>query len=476
MICDHDTIAAPATAAGGALAVVRVSGGEALTVCDRIFRGRTPLAEAEGYTVHYGHIMADGRTLDDVLVTVFRAPRSYTGEDAAEISCHGSQYIVSEILRLLIAAGARMAQPGEFTIRAYLAGKLDLSQAEAVADIIASSSRASHALAANQMRGGYSEAFDTLREKLLHLTSLLELELDFSEEEVEFADRTQLRDTMQRIKERIDALRSSFSLGNAIKEGVAVAIVGAPNVGKSTLLNRLLNEERAMVSDIAGTTRDVIEERANIDGIVFRFLDTAGIRSTNDTLEQMGIARTMSSIERAQIIIRLIDASQPDVSASDESSASGQTVRKSAPAVPSANSAAGTQHPEFPLRPDQTLLTVYNKIDKTPRFALPEGAVGISARNGNGIDDLRRALRNAIDTEALYHGDTVISNSRHYEALTSASEALSLALDGLRNNLPTDLLSEEIRQVIRHLSGVTGQDIVPEDVLKTIFSKFCIGK
>ena len=313
MICDHDTIAAPATAAGGALAVIRVSGGDALTICDRIFRGSAPLADAEGYTVHYGHIIADGRTLDDVLVTVFRAPRSYTGEDAAEISCHGSQYIVSETLRLLTAAGARMAQPGEFTIRAYLAGKLDLSQAEAVADIIASSSRASHALAANQMRGGYSAAFDTLREKLLHLTSQLELELDFSEEEVEFADRTQLRDTMRQIKERIDALRSSFSLGNAIKEGVAVAIVGAPNVGKSTLLNRLLNEERAMVSDIAGTTRDVIEERANIDGIVFRFLDTAGIRSTNDTLEQMGIARTMSSIERAQIIIRLIDASQPAV-------------------------------------------------------------------------------------------------------------------------------------------------------------------
>ena len=393
-----------------------------------------------------------------MLVTVFRAPRSYTGEDAAEISCHGSQYIVSETLRLLTAAGARMAQPGEFTIRAYLAGKLDLSQAEAVADIIASSSRASHALAANQMRGGYSAAFDTLREKLLHLTSQLELELDFSEEEVEFADRTQLRDTMRQIKERIDALRSSFSLGNAIKEGVAVAIVGAPNVGKSTLLNRLLNEERAMVSDIAGTTRDVIEERAN------------------DPLEQMGIARTMSSIERAQIIIRLIDASQPAVSVSGGNLSSGQTGRKSAPAVPSADSAADTQSPDFPLRPDQTLLTVYNKIDKTPRFALPEGAVGISARNGDGIDDLRRTLRDAVDTEALYHGGTVISNSRHYEALTSASEALSAALDGLRDNLPTDLLSEEIRQVIRHLSGVTGQDIVPEEVLKTIFSKFCIGK
>ena len=476
MNTDHDTIVAPATAAGGAIAVIRISGGEAFAVCDRIFRGRRPLAEADGYTVHYGTIAEGDRVIDDVLAAVFRAPHSYTGENSVEISCHGSSYIVSEILRLLTAAGGRMAQPGEFTIRAYLAGKLDLSQAEAVADMIASSSRAAHALASTQMRGGYSEELESLREKLLNLTSLLELELDFSEEEVEFADRTQLRDTMRQIKERIDALRSSFSLGNAIKEGVAVAIVGAPNVGKSTLLNRLLNEERAMVSYIAGTTRDVIEERANIDGVVFRFLDTAGIRSTNDTLEQMGIARTMSSIERAQIIIRLIDASQSAVPVSGGNLSSGQTGRKSVPAVPSADSAADTQSPDFPLRPDQTLLTVYNKIDKTPRFALPEGAVGISARNGDGIDDLRRTLRDAVDTEALYHGGTVISNSRHYEALTSASEALSAALDGLRDNLPTDLLSEEIRQVIRHLSGVTGQDIVPEEVLKTIFSKFCIGK
>ena len=270
MICDHDTIAAPATAAGGALAVIRVSGGNALTICDRIFRGSAPLADAGGYTVHYGHIMADGRTLDDVLVTVFRAPHSYTGEDAVEISCHGSRYIVRELLALLVRRGARMATPGEFTSRAFLGGKLDLSQAEAVADLIASGSRAAHTLATDQMRGGYSAELETLRGELLRLASLLELELDFGEEEVEFADRTQLRDTMRQIKERIDALRSSFSLGNAIKEGVAVAIVGAPNVGKSTLLNRLLNEERAMVSDIAGTTRDVIEERANIDGIVFR--------------------------------------------------------------------------------------------------------------------------------------------------------------------------------------------------------------
>ena len=242
--------------------------------------------------------MDDGRVLDDVLVTVFRAPRSYTGEDAAEISCHGSQYIVSEILRLLTASGARMAGPGEFTIRAYLAGKLDLSQAEAVADIIASSSRAAHALAANQMRGGYSDALEGLCEKLLELTALLELELDFSEEEVEFADRAQLREAMQRIGAHIDALRNSFTLGNAIKEGVAVAITGAPNVGKSTLLNRLLNEERVLVSDIAGTTRDVIEERINIDGVVFRFLDTAGIRATDDRLERMGIARCRASSGR----------------------------------------------------------------------------------------------------------------------------------------------------------------------------------
>ena len=401
MIRDHDTIAAPATAAGGALAVIRISGEEALRICDRIFRGRKPLAAAAGYTVHYGEIVDEGRVLDDVLVTVFRAPRSYTGEDGAEISCHGSQYIVSEILRLLTASGARMAGPGEFTIRAYLAGKLDLSQAEAVADIIASSSRAAHALAANQMRGGYSDALEGLCEKLLELTALLELELDFSEEEVEFADRAQLREAMQRIAAHIDALRNSFTLGNAIKEGVAVAITGAPNVGKSTLLNRLLNEERVLVSDIAGTTRDVIEERINIDGVVFRFLDTAGIRATDDRLEQMGIQRTMSSIERAQIVIYMTDAAR---------------LAAGAPVAP-----------EFPLRADQKLLVLVNKTDTAPDSPLPEGTIGISARNGDGIDRLRRILRSFVDTEALYHGDAIVSNNRHYEALTAAGDALRRA-------------------------------------------------
>lgn len=451
MIPDHDTIVAPATAAGGAIAVVRVSGREAFTLCDRLFRGRKPLAGAEGYTVHYGEIMDGDRIVDDVLATVFRAPHSYTGEDSVEISCHGSSYIVSEILRLLTAAGGRMAQPGEFTIRAYLAGKLDLSQAEAVADTIAASSRAAHALASTQMRGGYSDELERLRDKLLNLTSLLELELDFSEEEVEFADRTALRETMQRIGAEIDRLRNSFSLGNAIKEGVAVAIAGAPNVGKSTLLNRLLNEERAMVSEIAGTTRDVIEERANIGGILFRFLDTAGIRSTDDRLERMGIERTMESIRRAQIVIHMIDA----------------------PTL------AGTlPEPDFTLRPDQKILTVANKIDKaSASLNLPENIIAISAKQGTGIDQLCDALRRTVDTEALYHGDPVVSNSRHYEALTTAREALDRALDGLGNDLPADLLSEEIRQVIHHLGSITARgSIAPDEVLQNIFSKFCIGK
>lgn len=451
MNTDHDTIVAPATAAGGAIAVIRISGGEAFAVCDRIFRGRRLLAEADGYTVHYGTIAEGDRVIDDVLAAVFRAPHSYTGENSVEISCHGSSYIVSEILRLLIAAGGRMAQPGEFTIRAYLAGKLDLSQAEAVADMIASSSRAAHALASTQMRGGYSEELESLREKLLNLTSLLELELDFSEEDVEFADRTALRATMQRIAAEIDRLRSSFALGNAIREGVAVAIAGAPNVGKSTLLNRLLNEERAMVSEIAGTTRDVIEECANIGGVLFRFLDTAGIRPTDDRLEQMGIQRTMSSIERAQIVIYMTDAAR---------------LAAGAPVAP-----------EFPLRADQKLLVLVNKTDTAPDCPLPEGTIGISARNGDGIESLRRILRSFVDTEALYHGDAIVSNNRHYEALTAAGDALRRALDGLNNSLQTDLLSEEIRQVIHHVGSVTGRNsLASEEVLKHIFSKHCVGK
>lgn len=458
MLSDHDTIVAPATAPGGAIAVIRVSGAKALTLCDRIFRGRTPLAEAAPYTVHYGTIVdapaaeaESPRIVDDVLATVFRAPHSYTGEDSVEISCHGSSYIVAEILRLLTAAGGRMATPGEFTMRAYLAGKLDLAQAEAVGDLIAASSRAAHALATNQMRGGYSSALETLRDRLLHLTALLELELDFSEEDVEFADRRALRHTMEEIGTEIGRLCSSFAWGNAIKEGVPVAITGAPNVGKSTLLNRLLGEERALVSEIAGTTRDVIEERINIDGVLFRFLDTAGIRATDDRLEQMGIERTMESIRRARIIIRMIDAG--DIA--------GGRIEDSMPGV----------------RKDQTLLTVINKLDLHPDTTLPTGAIGLSAKRGEGIDALRRALRKAVPTDELYHGDAVVSNSRHHAALAEARTSLTQALDALDAGLPTDLLSEEVREVIRHLGEITGRgSITPDEILKNIFSNFCIGK
>ncbi len=448
---DHDIIVAPATAAGGAIAVIRLSGPEVCALCDRFFKGRKPLAQAKGYTLHYGRIMDGDRAVDDVLVSVFRAPHSYTGEDSAEISCHGSSYIVSEILRLAQAAGARMAEPGEFTVRAYLAGKIDLAQAEAVADLIASSSQAAHALASQQMRGGYSASLETLRERLVALASLLELELDFSEEDVEFADRQALRETLEQIGRSIDGLRRSFALGNAIKEGVAVAIAGAPNVGKSTLLNRLLNDERALVSDIAGTTRDVIEEQTNIDGVVFRFLDTAGIRTTDDRLEQMGIQRTIQSIRRARIVIYLAaaDSLGPDGS------------------IP---------QPDFILSREQTLLTVVNKIDTCPTLVLPEGTIGISARSGAGIDDLCLALRECVDTRALFQGDPVVSHSRHFQALSQASGALQQALSAF-DSLPADLLAEEIRTVTAALGSITGRGLItPDEILSSIFSKFCIGK
>ena len=445
-LSDHEPIVAPATAQGGAIAVIRLSGEGVLEKCDQIFKGRKTLSAMEGYTVAYGRVMDGERVVDDVLATVFRAPHSYTGEDSVEISCHGSSYIVSEILRLMHGIGVRMAEAGEFTIRAYMAGKLDLSQAEAVADLIASSSKAAHAMASTQMRGGYSSKLDALREELLHLTALMELELDFSEEDVEFADRGALRDLMKRIGREIDTLRDSFSLGNAIKEGVPVAIVGAPNAGKSTLLNRLLNEDRAMVSDIAGTTRDVIEEQANIGGVVFRFLDTAGIRQTDDRLEQMGIERTLKSIQKAQIIIHIIDPATEDPMT-------------------------------FDLREDQQLLSVVNKIDLNPDAKLEEGWVGISAKRGEGVEVLKERLRGLVDTDALYHGDVVVSHSRHYEALTDAKEALQRAEEGLDQELPTDLLSEDIRQVIHYIGVITGRgEILNDEVLQTIFSKFCIGK
>ncbi len=483
MFTETDTIVAPATAVGGALAVIRVAGPAAVAVADRLFRARRPLADAAGGTAHYGTIRDGERVVDEAVATLFRAPRSYTGEDTVEFSCHGSSYVVAEILRLAIAAGARMAEPGEFTRRAYLNGKLDLSQAEAVADLIAASSRTAHALATNQLRGGYSSALDALRERLVHLAAMLELELDFGEEEVAFADRRELDALLEAIERETERLCGSFALGNALKEGIAVAIVGAPNVGKSTLLNRLLEEDRAMVSEIAGTTRDVIEERLTIDGVLFRLLDTAGIRRTEDRLERMGIERTLRSLERAQIVVRMIDA----------------TTLGTGPVPP----------PDFPLRPDQRLLTVLNKIDALDRDAnrsaekrppttarpttgaeedmIPMAArratqaesdvIPMAARRGEGVELLRRALRAAVPTEGLDEGATVVSSARHHAALTEARTALARARRGLSEELPTDLLSEEIRSVAAALATITGRGaILPDEVLQHIFSKFCIGK
>lgn len=445
----HDIIVAPATATGGAIAVIRVSGEGAVECCDKIFRGRTSLAAAKPYTVHYGEIVDGGRVLDDVLVTIFRAPHSYTGEDGVEISVHGSRYIVSEVMALLVRHGARMATAGEFSVRAFLAGKMDLSQAEAVADMIASSSRASHSLASTQMRGGYSASLAELRAKLLNVASLVELELDFAEEEVEFADRSHLAAMLDDAAAQINHLCDSFRLGNAIKEGVATVIVGEPNVGKSTLLNRLVGEERAMTSDIAGTTRDTVEVMCNIDGVVFRFVDTAGLRDTDDQLEQMGIDRTMRALEQARIVIQMVDANDPE------------------------------QSEAIVVGAEQTLIRVANKIDKCAasagRGAETDDTIYISAKSGEGVDELRRQLRATIDTERIYAGETVISNGRHYEALERASRALQQARRALDEGLSGELLSEELREILHHLGEITGE-VTSQDILTNIFSKFCIGK
>ena len=439
------TIVAPATASGGAVMVIRLSGKDAIAIADKMFYGRKPLHEAEGYTLHYGTIRDGERTIDDVVVALFRAPHSYTGDDTVEITAHGSQYITSELLRMAIEHGARMATAGEFTRRAFLAGKMDLSRAEAVADIIASDSRWSHRIATTQMRGGYSEQLASLREKLLHLCSLLELELDFSEEDVEFADRTTLRHILAEVGTTIEVLRGSFALGNVLKEGVAVAIVGEPNVGKSTLLNALVNEDRALVSDVAGTTRDTIEATTTIDGIRFRFTDTAGLRDTEDCVERMGIERTIKTIKQAHIILHLATAELP-------------------------------RFEEIETTNAQHYIRVINKIDKaTSSDDAVSDAIFISAKLGIGIDALRDTLRSTIDTSAIMSSDVVVSNMRHYAALSDAATALRDAEHAMDNGLPSDLLSEDIRRILHHLGEITGE-ITSDEILGTIFAKFCIGK
>ena len=447
-----DTICAPATAPGGALAIIRISGPRAFSIVSKLCSLRCEAVAAN--TTHFTRLVVSGtvgtltgqEVIDEVIISVFRAPHSYTGEDAVEISCHGSPYIINKVLELLVQNGCRMANPGEFTMRAYLNGKLNLSQAEAVADLIASTNEATHRLAMSQLRGGITEELSRLREQLLKLTSLLELELDFSDhEDLEFADRTELLELAQRIDAHIMRLANSFHTGNALKNGIPVAIVGAPNVGKSTLLNALLGEERAIVSNIQGTTRDAIEDTIQLGGITFRFIDTAGIRHTSDEIELMGIDRSIAAAQRARIILMMAE-----------------------PGVP---------YPDIPVRNDQTIITVCNKSDLDSPCPVPcksAAPIPISAKFGIGLDALRQQLLDAAPKTA--DNDIIITNARHYEALTRAHSHLQRVLEGLHNNNSGDLLSEDLRLALYTLAEITGGQITPNEILRNIFKNFCVGK
>jgi tRNA modification GTPase len=461
-----DTICAPSTGTGGAISMIRISGSGCLEICSRLFfvsGKQIKLADKPGYTVIYGEIRSDNETIDDVLLTVFRAPHSYTGEDSAEISCHASPYIIRRILELLIKNGAIAAFPGEFTQRAFLNGKMDLSQAEAVADVIASGSKASHRIAMSQMRGGFSEEIKKLRADLLHFASLIELELDFGEEDVEFADRPELKQIVKRVKDMADRLASSFSAGNALKNGIPVVIAGKPNSGKSTLLNALLMEERALVSDIPGTTRDTIEDSITIDGLEYRFIDTAGLRETSDVIESMGIQRTREKIMEASVIL-FIDEINDDASSIDRRA---DSIRKM-------------------LTDDQKLIILINKSDKAPssvQDAISKGInvreteklLFISAKEKTGLDELKQKLGELSVREKLNSDEVIISNIRHFEALTHVSASLGRVISGLENGLPEDLIATDIRQAIHYLGEITGE-ITSDEILGNIFKNFCIGK
>ena len=439
----QDTICAPATKTGGAVAIVRVSGPEALVCVDAVVSLRRGLAcDAPGYSLRYGS--AEG--LDEVLVSIFRAPHSYTGEDSAEISCHASPYIVGELLARLCAAGCRMAEPGEFTQRAFLNGKMDLAQAESVADLIAADSRAAHDLAFKQLQGQYSSEFKALRDQLLTLASLLELELDFSEEELEFADRTRLRSLTEDVLSRVVKLRDSYRLGNAVKAGVPVAIVGAPNARKSTLLNAVLGEDRAIVSPIAGTTRDTIEEVMVMDGVKFRFIDTAGLRETSDLVEKLGVERSLQKLRSASIVVSLVEC---------------------------AGYRDGMQWPGEDT--DAHLIKVLSKCDLAVGGNWPEGVVLISAKTGAGMTELRRALMDCSGLAGNWQDESIVSSARHYNALCTAGEQLEDVLGAMRLGLPADLLAERLRAAIASISSIIGE-ISTDQVLGEIFSKFCIGK
>lgn len=460
---NQDTICAIATAQGGAIGCIRVSGPEAIEITSCIF---TPAAtnreleDSKPYTLTFGRIYDGSEVIDEVLVSLFRAPHSYTGENSTEITCHGSAYILQKVLQLLIKNGCRMAAPGEYTQRAFLNGKMDLSQAEAVADLIASSSAATHRLAMSQMRGGFSKELATLRDQLLHFTSLIELELDFSDhEELEFADRSELCQLANNIEKVIARLVNSFNVGNAIKNGVPVAIIGETNAGKSTLLNVLLNEDKAIVSDIHGTTRDIIEDTVNIGGITFRFIDTAGIRETSDTIESLGIERTFQKLDQAEIVLWMIDATN----------AQAQITQLAGQLLPRCER--------------KQLILVYNKADLVDNIqnSIPDNfpdnvqSITLSAKKREHIEELQRMLITSAHLPTITQNDVIVTNVRHYEALNNALEAIHRVQEGLTNNISGDFISQDIRDCIFHLSDIAGE-VTNDMVLQNIFQHFCIGK
>lgn len=466
-----ETIVALATPSGaGAIAVIRISGKEAITIASSVFESVSGknIAAQKTHTIHLGHIVDDSKVLDQVLLSIFKNPNSYTGENSVEISCHGSTFIQQQIIQLLIRKGARMAQAGEFTLRAFLNGKLDLSQAEAVADLISSDNEASHQIAMQQMRGGFSNEIAKLREELLNFASLIELELDFAEEDVEFADRTQFHELVNRIEFVLKRLIDSFAIGNVIKNGIPVAIVGEPNVGKSTLLNALLNEERAIVSDIAGTTRDTIEDELNIGGIGFRFIDTAGIRETLDVVESIGIQKTFEKIEQAQVVLYLVDGL--------ELMADGALD-----ALILALNKTQNQYPQ------KTILTIINKKDLisdtvivainkklTTNNQQPK-TIFISAKEKTGVDELKNTLLSFVNTGALRNNETIVTNSRHYDSLLKALDEIQKVKFGLESNLSSDLMALDIKEALYYFGEITGQ-VTNDELLGNIFANFCIGK
>lgn len=452
----HDSICAIATRAGGALSVIRVSGANAVAYTDRIFQSASGkrLAESKANTLHYGtlHTLADAsgarEAIDDVVVSLWRAPHSYTGDDVVEISCHGSQYIAQNIIQALIACGCRQAEPGEYTMRAYLNGKMDLSQAEAVADLIAANNKASHDLAVSQLKGHFSSELQRLRQQLLKLTSLLELELDFSDhEDLEFADRSEINDLSTEIFEKLRTLCESFKTGQALKQGIPVAIVGKTNVGKSTLLNQLLNEDKAIVSDIDGTTRDIIDGMASINGVTFRFVDTAGIRTTDDAIEKIGIERAYEQIAKAAIVVWMIDGKPTQADRDDM--------------------ARRTE--------DKPLIVVHNKADLSAEtFVCNE--VAISAKRNENIQLLKEKIMEAANIPEIDENTIMVTNTRHFEALHKAMTDLQRVIDGLASGLPSDLLAEDLRLCLEDLADITGGQITSQETLNNIFQHFCIGK